>query len=1184
MLVVVALALVVLFAWKRGGLAPGEILDEEGFSTGEVTASGSRGSDAKASSPQARAERRKNIAAAPGGKSVYTGLVYAADGGSLDTTVTVALNASVTTASAVTLDLTTTTLVGHGGGEYRFEVDPVDSAMVNAGGAGFISMAADTSPEGEEAPLRGTPRVVVRDFAMQRGAEVSGRLVDTTGAPLSGIVTAVWEYERLATKEDVASGFPVNDSTTEAGPGGEFRLKTSATEVTLMAASPGYGALMKKVTAPARGVEFRFGDGALVEGRVLQVGSNDLVSSATVFMNGETIGVPDNRLFDRTKASAVTDRLGNFMFRGVPKGSFSLSASGEKLFPMPGPKGNLELNLSDGLSTSGHTLFVYPGHTVRGQVTEKMTGAPMPDVRLKQWWDKNKPTLTDSNGRFTITGVVRNELIVYKEGFRLSDVVSETPGDIRPRSSEGENLWLQLGEETEITRDFEMVESLTVSGRVSLKNGDSVPDATVSLESYGYTRQSPNPKKTQPDGTFRFDVEPNTNLNVKATAEGYANAWSDLVNIADDSVTGVVILMETGGTLAGVVVDPAGKPVLGADVGASVPPEEGKAPEGNRFWETKSDADGKFVFFNLPSGEIVLNAAHAQFANCELKRVVVENGKTRSDIRLQLRKSHFIEGRVMDQNKKPVPEATVSFFNNDRSSGVYLRNTKSDEKGKYRVEGLKEGLYMGQCRVPDVASARLENVEVDRKGVDFVLNIPKLDFITVVGKVTDWKTLKPISQFEVRALGFAKQSPDKPGEFQLQMRPNESNTVTVLAEGCLPYTQQMTASEWPGGVPPEYNFPMGPGGTIIGRVLNRSDKTPLAGVKVAVGSEGAMQGFVMPQLGVKVLNTITTEKGEFVFQKTPPGVKVVEAKIEGKAPCRERLRVSHDQVHDMGDMLTGTGGTVRVQVVRDPGGEPVEGTSIQITLSPDISSIADGNIITFDSQTNGEGLALFGNIPSGSYYVREQSAKLYGSCAVKEGEVTEFVMTLGTGTLSGLLTFQGKPLPQCQISLSTKGEGAEENIHFIAQTNGEGRYTINDLPAGSYQVDASYHMRDAGPGQASFLTVTTDIKGGDEQKLDISMPSGRIAGRVIDADGNPVENTYVTSAYNEAPNEPHFNRIGRTAESDKTGAFNLHGLEGGSYTLYVDGFPDRESETETVIVPPDGEAPPITLQLLPVEE
>ena len=1072
--VVVGAVLGMMFV-RDGGRGPSdESLEAQGSS-----ATRSRRFGAKSSSPRLRSERRQNIVAAPVGMSVYTGSVFAADGAALGTTVTVTLETMPIPTSTAEDTISTSALVGPEGGEYRFEIHPRFSPYVKANGAGFISMEAAASGLPNDPP-RGTARVVVRDFAMQRGAEISGRLVDAANAPLSGTVTAIWTMEKPIRIEDFEKGISMSDDVAESAPDGAFRLRAKAGSVMLVASSPGYGALTKTVTAPATGVEFRFGDGALVEGRVLHVGSNDSAAGVTVHLAGEQMEVPSNRLLDRARSTAMTDEQGNFLFRGVEKGRYTLRARGEKLFPMTGEKGKLELDLSDGLSTSGHTLFVYPGHTVRGQATEKLTGAPLPDVRIRKLWSREKPTLTDFDGRYTISSITSGELLVTKEGFRLPDTVSERTDNSGPSRSQA--IPLQLGDELEITRDFEMVESITVSGRVSLVNGDAVPGSIVTIESKDRTAFEglPITGPTNPDGSFHFEVLPYTSLAIMAEAPGFAKRLSSLVQVVDTSVTGVVILLDAGGTIEGVVVDPKGNPLPDSEVVAMDQFVRNVMGSGSQIAKVQSDAKGRFSISNIPTEGAELTASHEGFANSDKQRVKPQVGETITNIRLELRNPHFIAGRVMDKEKKPIDEARVGFVSKKGDMG----HTVSDKDGKYRVDGLPEGDYWGSCTTPSGQSVHKETVKLDQANVDFIFETEPSKTSIIIGKVLDATTRRPVARFKVLPeYVHAEISPDKPGEFRLVAeRPDILFSVTVMADGYLPVLHQFASASIAGEVK-EVEYLMGKGGSIIGRVLNKSDNKPLAGVTVSLSSDVLENTHPSQIYGTRTQPVVTVEDGQFIFEKVLAGEREVEVKfLQGKAPLKKKVTVEHGKISDVGDLLVGTGGTVRVRAVRDPGGKPAEGVRIRAYGKTGPRSMAVQMTLT----TGADGMAVFANLPPNTYSFSHENIWFGYELNVVDDASLDLTLRLGGVTLTGLVMDRDEPALMGSVRLMAM-DGDKNVAGFSGTIGPEGRYSIKNLPAGTYRATASTTVRADGSQPKAETTVV--IAGNGDQVLDFTIPN-----------------------------------------------------------------------------------------------
>jgi hypothetical protein len=133
----------------------------------------------------------------------------------------------------------------------------------------------------------------------------------------------------------------------------------------------------------------------------------------------------------------------------------------------------------------------------------------------------------------------------------------------------------------------------------------------------------------------------------------------------------------------------------------------------------------------------------------------------------------------------------------------------------------------------------------------------------------------------------------------------------------------------------------------------------------------------------------------------------------------------------------------------------------------------------------------------------------------------------------------GMPIERAHISLRRYNNGGWEK--YGALTNSEGKYTIAGIPAGTYQVTLDR------VGFVPPLEVTRGavvLKAG-EKKDDFKVklvPVGAISGRVVDAEGQPVEgiNVYAeTGAMSQ--------RTGGV--TDDRGQFRIGGLSPGKYRV-----------------------------------
>src|SRR5690606_16286010 len=122
---------------------------------------------------------------------------------------------------------------------------------------------------------------------------------------------------------------------------------------------------------------------------------------------------------------------------------------------------------------------------------------------------------------------------IKKEGYSL------------PRESK--NPWQQATvtfsiEEMETVRDFQVVRDMTISGVVLYPDGTPVRRGQVSSETE--FPQKAEPTEIKSDGTFTLFTSPMSSSSVRAQVEGYPDAYSDLVEVLTEPVTGVEIRLQ----------------------------------------------------------------------------------------------------------------------------------------------------------------------------------------------------------------------------------------------------------------------------------------------------------------------------------------------------------------------------------------------------------------------------------------------------------------------------------------------------------------------------------------------------------------------------------------------------------------------------------------------------------------
>ncbi|MBZ5557336.1 MAG: carboxypeptidase-like regulatory domain-containing protein [Acidobacteriia bacterium] len=156
----------------------------------------------------------------------------------------------------------------------------------------------------------------------------------------------------------------------------------------------------------------------------------------------------------------------------------------------------------------------------------------------------------------------------------------------------------------------------------------------------------------------------------------------------------------------------------------------------------------------------------------------------------------------------------------------------------------------------------------------------------------------------------------------------------------------------------------------------------------------------------------------------------------------------------------------------------------------------------------------------------------------------------GTASIRGrVVDATGKPLSRVEIRASAAGVNQQAN----GLTDGDGRYDLNNLPAGIYTVvatKANYvrtswgEQRPEGPGKRITLA--------DGQKLDnINLSLGRagvITGKIVDEFGDPVTDVFVSAMrYAYVQGSRRLMPGGRGGATNDIGEFRVYGLSPGQY-------------------------------------
>jgi protocatechuate 3,4-dioxygenase beta subunit len=367
-------------------------------------------------------------------------------------------------------------------------------------------------------------------------------------------------------------------------------------------------------------------------------------------------------------AEATTAADGSFVLDGLPEGAFELWALGQQGTAMrpavtAGTEG-VELVLGEGVTLEGSTVGddALPLSGVRVTVLHE---------RYSRFFD----VVSDEDGRFRVGPLPRGDyaLVAAKEGW-LSTFMPHEELDL-------------LGWKVLLARPMQL------EGRV-LAQGTPAPGAEVRVKLQG--RQGFEEQVTTADGAGRFSFEglgPGTYAAVAERGDQLAVGSVEL-NPLEAPPEELVLNLGHAFQLQGTVSDDARRPVKGAKVLVR--------PEGEyvRYWHAVTDAQGHYQLGPLEAGLYTFVVAAPRYA--DVRDEERELTRDMGPVDFTLPRAHSIEGVVVDDEEKPVPNL-VLFLTKEQKSGEEdgqemglaepVRETSAwtDAEGRFLLDAVSPG-------------------------------------------------------------------------------------------------------------------------------------------------------------------------------------------------------------------------------------------------------------------------------------------------------------------------------------------------------------------------------------------------------------------------------------------------------------------------------------------------------------
>ena len=706
---------------------------------------------------------------------------------------------------------------------------------------------------------------------------------------------------------------------------------------------------------------------------------------------------------------------------------YALDAA-ESLVVASGRVEHIHIELKPGLSMSG-IVVDRDGVGVPGAI---VGGLLLPAFRSFE------PATTDASGAFTMNGLLPGGYMLFAG--------SKDKGEGRGEGKAGDRA---------VRMELKGVG--TLKGRVLLADGKPATKFTLRpyVEQpfmYVYSRQA---QFDDSEGRFSLPLAPNT-YNVDAKADGGGFTHTPNLSIAVDAVKDVTITLPAEGVVKGVVADPDGNHLSGAEVYVR---KGGFPPTPSREQYVRADADGTFVLHALPLEPMSLYVRHAAWATKIVQATPAAADKAK-EITIRMSAGARVEGHVTGTDGAPVVGERVNL-----SQGFEFldaKSTLSDESGAYAFARIAAGVYnLSTGRFENGAAGQQKNnVKVGEEGtvtVDFT-EAPKGGTGSVSGVVmVAGAPAKDASVYANDDRGMdagVSAKTDAEGRYLVKGLNVGRITVTVEATGGLQTTKRVTLDKAGATATLDFTF-----GTcrVTGVVVGSDGKSTVSGAWMTLEIADIGSGTDAWQ-GVKG-QAMSDNQGKFSWTGLDPGSYRVRIVGTGYAARRtDAFTIADGEAKDLGNVRLAAGGGISGRVT-DEKGQALENVGV---------SLKDANgqsVFLFSfSSTGSDGRYSIQGVEFGAYAVQFEAkgfAPLSKPATVEgSGSVVDAVLLHGGSIAATVTDDRDKPVEGARIEIyDASGAKVMKTLSIVnlfdsdvSRTSSAGTATIPDVAPGTYTI------------------------------------------------------------------------------------------------------------------------------------
>jgi uncharacterized GH25 family protein len=493
----------------------------------------------------------------------------------------------------------------------------------------------------------GTPNKI-KDIELLPEADVRGHVIDVAGQPITNAKIS-------ATSEEINTTQATTDKT------GAFTLRgfSSGTHILLKTVAPGFVETSTTLIAPDLDAGITLAQQGSLRGRV---------QDAETLTPIQTFQITSSY---RLNPKTFTSDDGSFELTSLPPGRFSFMAVA------PGYQAAelKAIEIHPGQPTESIVFSLRKGVTLSGRVVDAATGKGVGNANLIyhiasetksaewQFYSRLTAKRTDEDGNFTLDGLPKEKVTIIASAPSYGEASQTVMPD--------ENGVIQIA----------LAKGGSISGRVIGANAaTSLRETKVSLLNLKDMTELIIP--TDDTGAFGFGSMIAGRYQLTAINKLGRSQPQEITLRESEELKNVNLVLKAGSTIRGKLIG------LRAD---ELPVAEIVVEAAGGFTiEASTLPDGSYVVNGIPNGRVQVTAQ--TYAQRSLtKSIQLEEGAQELTVDIQFPTEARLSGRIT-RNGQAVAHVTVRVW--PREPGMVSASTRTDENGRYVIEGLNNGDYL----------------------------------------------------------------------------------------------------------------------------------------------------------------------------------------------------------------------------------------------------------------------------------------------------------------------------------------------------------------------------------------------------------------------------------------------------------------------------------------------------------